>query len=131
MLMKNMRQFAGGFVTFVLAHAIEVAKWSGWFHGTAEPWFLNAGRAALLTIGAVTLTSAVMAALVGPTRAVNGVSVAAGAFVAMTAVLFLKPGGPGTIFPIVLVAGGVFLLLGSVLGAWAGTRVRRVLRPNR
>jgi hypothetical protein len=130
MLMKDMLQFAGGFVTFVVAHAIEVATWSGWFHGTAEPWFLNDGRAALLTIGAVTLTSAVMAALVGSTLA-GGVSVAAGAFVAMTVVLFLKPGGPGTIFPIVLVAGGAFLLLGSVLGAWAGTRVRRVIRPNR
>jgi hypothetical protein len=131
MLMKNVLRFAGGFFTFVVAHTIEAAKWSDWFHGTAEPWFLNSGRAVLLTIVTVGLTSAVVAALVESTPAVSGVSVAAGAFVAMTMVLFLKPGGPGTIFPIVLVVGGGFLLLGSVIGAWTGTRVRRVIRSRR
>jgi hypothetical protein len=129
--MKNVLHVAGGFFTFVAAHAIEAAKWSDWFHGTGEPWFLNAGRAALLTIGAVSLTSAVMAALVGSTKAVSGVSIAGGAFVAMAAVLFLKPGGPGTIFPIVLAVGGGLLLLGSVLGAWIGTRVGLVIRSGR
>ena len=129
--MRNGLQFAGGFVAFVVAHAIEAAKWSGWFDGAAEPWFLNSGRAALLTIAAVGLTSAGLAALVESTPAVGGLSVAAGAFVAMAAVLFLKPGGPGTIFPIVLVVGGGFLLLGSVVGAWTGTRVRRVIRSRR
>ena len=49
----------------------------------------------------------------------------------LTAVLFLKQGGPGTIFPIVLVAGGALLLLASLLGAWTGMRVGRVLRSTR
>jgi hypothetical protein len=46
----------------------------------------------------------------------------------MTAVLFLKEGGPGTIFPIVMVAGGALILISSTLGALIGREVRRAAK---
>jgi hypothetical protein len=46
----------------------------------------------------------------------------------MAVVLFLKEGGPGTIFPIVLAVGGVFLLISSALGAWIGREVRGAVK---
>jgi hypothetical protein len=131
MLMKNWLPFTAGFLTFVVAHAILRAHWHDWFQGTYDPWFLNSGRAILFTVGAVSATSAVVAAAISSARLVTGITFAAGGFVAMTAILFLRQGGPGTIFPIVMVFGGVFLLVSSVAGAWAGTTLGRNLRARR
>ena len=61
-------------------------------------------------------------------RKVRGVTIGAGSFVAMTAVMFLKKEGPGTIFPIAIVAGGVFILMSSTLGAWTGTEIGNLAR---
>jgi hypothetical protein len=126
-LMVRLVGFVAGVLAFWAAHVVERAHWTDWFHGEFDPWFLNSGLAIAATVGAVALASAVVAALAGASRAVSGLSVAAGAFMAMTLVLFLKPAGPGTIFPIVMVAGGVLLLVASMLGAWAGRSARRLI----
>jgi len=96
-----------------------VAKWSTWFGGQWEPWFLNdSGRAVAFT--AITLFVAALAAGLlwardGADAIVHGVNVAAGAAVAMIGVLVAI--GPGTIFPIVIVAGMVLALGSTVAGA--------------
>jgi hypothetical protein len=131
LLMVRWLGFMVGALTFAAAHAVESVHWHDWFHGAYEAWFLNSGSAILFTVGAVALASAAMAALAGPTQPVSGLTTAAGAFVAMTAIMFLKPGGPGSIFPIVMAAGGAALLVGSIAGAWAATRVARALRARR
>jgi hypothetical protein len=40
-------------------------------------------------------------------------------------VLFLKEGGAGTLFPIVIVAGSALMLAISMLGAWIGGEMRK------
>jgi len=123
--------FIAGALAFWAAHAVERAHWADWFHGEYDPWFLNSGRAMAATVAAVAVTSAVVAALGGASSNVRGLAIGAGAFVAMTLVLFLKPAGPGTIFPIVMVVGGALLVLGSVCGAWTGRALRHIARARR
>lgn len=123
--------FVAGALAFVAAHAVERAHWRDWFQGAHEPWFLNSGRAIVFTIAWVCVVSALVAAFNWSTRPVRGITIAAGAFAAMTAVLFLKEEGPGTIFPIVMVVGGAILLTSSALGAWVGTQGSVAIRRRR
>ena len=58
--------------------------------------------------------------LIGGALQMSGPWFAAGAFVAMTGVLFLKPSGPGNIFPIVMLFGGLLIAGSCLLGAWLG-----------
>jgi len=108
-----------GALAFLGTHAVLVAKWSTWFGGQWEPWFLNdSGRAVAFT--AITLfVAALVAGLLwahdGPDAMVHGVNVAAGAAAAMIGVLVAI--GPGTIFPIVIVAVMVIALGSTVAGA--------------
>jgi hypothetical protein len=118
--------FAIGLLTFVGAHAIEVAMWNPWFGGAHNPWFLNSGRAIVFTMSCLFGVS-----LIAGGFRVSGLMIAAGAATAMTAVLFLSESGPGTIFPIVLAGGGLFILLSSMMGAWMGTEIGRVVRARR
>jgi hypothetical protein len=122
--------FAIGLLTFAGAHAIEVAMWSAWFGGAHEPWFLNAGSAAGFTLGCVFIASGIVSMCHASVRRGRGVTLGLGAVAAMTIVLFLKQGGPGTIFPIVLAVGGGFLLVSSTLGAWIGREARRALKSQ-
>jgi hypothetical protein len=115
--------FAVGMLTFAVAHVIEVAMWSTWFGGANEPWFLNAGAAAGFTLGCLFIASGVVSMVNPSARPGRGVTLGVGACAAMAVVLILKQGGPGTIFPIVLAVGGVFLLISSTLGAWIGREV--------
>ena len=131
LLMARALGFAAGAFAFWVAHVLERAHWIDWFHGEYDPWFLNSGRAILATIGAVAVASAVVAALAAAPRAATGLAVAAGAFKSMTLVLFLKPAGPGSIFPIVMVVAGVLLLAASLAGAWVGMQARRRLRADK
>jgi hypothetical protein len=120
--------FAVGSLTFLAAHEIEVIRWASWFGGAHEPWFLNSGPAILFTLGCVCAASAIVALSNASLQRVRGITIAAGSFAAMTAVLFLKEGGPGTIFTIVLMAGGVCILVSSTLGAWIGREVRGAMK---
>jgi len=111
--------FAVGLLTFVAAHAIEVAKWAAWFGGAHAPWFLNSGRAVIFTLGCLFVAS-----LIAGTLRWSGAALAAGAATAMTAVLFF--GGGSTIFPIVLAAGGLLIAATSLLGSWLGSEISRL-----
>ena len=113
--------FAAGLLIFVAAHEVEVLKWAAWFGGAHEPWFLNSGRAVAFTMACLFVGS-----LTSGWLRLSGLMIAAGAATAMTAVLFLKEGGPGTIFPIVIAVGTVCLLAIGLLGAWIGGEIRRV-----
>lgn len=119
--------FVIGVLTFLAAHVIEVWKWGTWFGGPYEPWFLNAGAPLAFTMGAVFVVSLAVGWL-ATQRRVRGVTIAAGSFAAMSAVLFLKPGGAGTIFPIVMAFGGLALLLSSVIGALIGREIRLAVK---
>jgi hypothetical protein len=123
-LMRHLVGFIGGGIAFAAAHAIEASHWSDWFQGRYEPWFLNSGRAMAFTLVLVTVVSAALAALNRASQPVRGIAIGGGAFVTMAVLLFAGP-GPGTLFPIVLVAGGAALLCSSVAGAWAGGVIRR------
>ncbi len=110
--------FAIGLAALLAAHAIEVATWSAWFGGLHEPWFLNSGRATAFTLACVFGVS-----VIGGWLRVPGVMIAAGALAASTLILFFKEGGAGTLFPIVLVAGGLLVAGASLLGAWIGSEI--------
>jgi hypothetical protein len=126
--MSRLIGFSAGLFAFLVAHAIEVVRWAQWFGGTHQPWFLNNGAATQFTMGCTFVTSVAVALFSPSPRPVRGLTIALGAFAAMTYVLFRSQGGPGNIFPIVLVFGGFLLLLSSTLGAWAGRELRRALR---
>ena len=96
------------------------------FGGEHEPWFLNSGKAVAFTLACVFVAGAAGGGLGLP-----GLAIAAGSFVALTLVLFVKEGGPGTIFPIVMTVGGLFVMGSSALGAWIGTEIRREVRRRR
>jgi hypothetical protein len=116
--------FAVGVLTFVGSHAIEVAMWTPWFGGAHAPWFLNSGRAVIFTLGCLFVAS-----LIAGMLRWSGVAFAAGAAMAMTAVLFLGDGS--TIFPIVLASGGLFIAATSLLGSWLGSEIGRLSPHSR
>jgi len=62
---------------------------------------------------------------------VSGLMISAGAFAAMTLIMFGRVGGPGTLAPIVLGAGGLFIAAATLLGAWLGSEIRDRVLPNR
>jgi hypothetical protein len=121
-------RFAVGLLTFLAAHAVEVRQWSAWFGGVHPPWFLNSGRSIAFTLGCVCASSCMMALFGGSAERVRGITFAVGSFVAMTAVLFLQKGGAGSIFPIVMVVGGLGILMGSMFGAFIGAEIRLAVR---
>jgi hypothetical protein len=120
-----------GALSFVAAHLVETAAWRQWFDpaGQYGPWFLNSGRAVAFTAGCLLLGGAASAIRSSDRRAAfaQGVSVAAGACVAMAVVLFAT--GPGTLFPIVLAIGGSIAIVSALAGALASWLLtRRVVR---
>jgi uncharacterized membrane protein len=113
-----------GAATFLAAHAVEVAGWRDWFYGVYAPWFLNSGRAVAMTAGALVAVAAIVALTIPDRREwlVAGLSLAAGAAIAMAVVLFAV--GPGTLFPIAIVVGAAVIAVSSAAGAFAGAAVR-------
>jgi hypothetical protein len=107
--------FGIGLLAFLGIDGLEVVLWTARFGGTHEAWFLNSGPATAVTVGWLFALS-----LIGGALQMSGPWFAAGAFVAMTGVLFLKPGGPGNIFPIVMLFGGLLIAGSCLLGAWLG-----------
>jgi hypothetical protein len=118
--------FGVGLLAFLAVHLAESLMWNIWFGDAHEPWFLNSGRAVAATIGWLFVVSAIAGSF-----GLSGLMLSAGAFVAMTGVLFLKPGGPGNIFPIVMAFGGLLILGSNTLGAWAGWEIREASRRKR
>jgi hypothetical protein len=118
--------FVAGLLTFAAAHEVEVLKWTAWFGSAHEPWFLNSGRAVAFTMACLLVSS-----LIAGWLRLSGVLFAAGAAAAMTVVLFLKQGGSGTIFPIVIAVGTVFILAVSLLGVGIGGEIPRPGQPGR
>ena len=115
--------FVLGLMTFLSAHIVSVAMWSVWFGGTHDPWFLNSGKAAAFTMGWLFGVS-----LIGGVLGLPGLMVAAGAATAM-AIALMWVGG-STIFPIVLVGGGALILVSTMLGAWIGSQIGKVVLPR-
>ncbi|HEY2152958.1 MAG TPA: hypothetical protein VGH34_19260 [Vicinamibacterales bacterium] len=115
-----------GAVTFLAAHAIEVAGWTTLFHGTRAPWFLNSSAAIAFTLAAVFAVSCLIVPSGLSAGQSRGLGFGLGATIAMTVVLLAGP-GPGTIFPIVIVFGATILVLASVAGAWLGRQVAKWL----
>jgi hypothetical protein len=99
--------------------------WAAWFGGAHDPWFLNSAHAVAFTLGIMFVLSVVSGVL-----GFSGPFVAAGGVMAMAAVLFWMPGGPGTIFPIVLVIGAGFVGGSGLLGAWIGKELAGLLRSR-
>jgi hypothetical protein len=111
-------------MTFMAAHEVEVFKWAAWFGSAAHgPWFLNSGRAVAFMMAVLFVSSLISGWLRLPV-----LTVVAGAATAMTVVLFLKQGGPGTIFPIVIAVGTVLVLAIGALGVWIGGEARGLVR---
>jgi hypothetical protein len=125
---NRLARFAVGFLVFLAAHAIQVLQWNAWFGGVHQAWFLNSGRAIVFTLTVVFVAGGVSALVGRSDTPAKGVTLAAGSFTAMTIVLFMKKGGPGTIFPIVMVAGGLFILASSTLGAFIGREIGRAMK---
>ena len=122
--MARCQGFAVGVLAFVGAHAIEVARWTAWFGGTYEPWFLNSGRAIVFTMACLFVAS-----LVAGIVRLSGIMIAAGGATAMATVLFL--GGGSTILPLVLAAGSLLIAGASLLGGWLGAEIGRWFAPQR
>ncbi|HEX7140067.1 MAG TPA: hypothetical protein VF219_19605 [Vicinamibacterales bacterium] len=131
--MTWLKNLALGAAAFLAMHAVEVHRWREWFDASAShvPWFLNNGRAATLTMAGVAVAAAVDAAVWARSARNAGrqsLDVAGGAALAMTITLFVI--GPGSIFPIVLVAGAGLMTASAVLGGWLGFAATCGWRPR-
>jgi hypothetical protein len=115
------RSLTVGGAAFAASHVVVVSKWTMWFSGGAwEPWFLNDGSRAVLFTALCLFVAALVVGLLWGRGAVDsivhGVNVAAGAVVGMAIVLAAFV-GLGTIFPLVLAAGGMVALLSTLVAS--------------
>ena len=124
--MVRWRSVALGAAVFVAAHVVLTAGWREWFQpgGEFPPWFLNSGRAVAFTAGLLFIAGVLVG--LGNRKAprdamVAGASLAAGAIVAMCAVLAVT--GPGTLFPIALAIGAGVIVVSCVAGALTASAV--------
>lgn len=108
-----------GLVTFAATHLILVAKWTSWFRGQYEPWFLNTTSA-----GQFTLACFFVVSLVAGAFATFGWFIWVGAVVAMVVVMFVPP-GPGTLWPIAIAIGALLLAAAILFGSALGYGIRR------
>ena len=130
--MIRWKPLLSGALTFVAAHLVLVATWRTWFGGGDgfPPWFMNSTAAVAFTSAMFAVVSAFVTARplqdVGRLESaiVAACYVAAGASAVMAVMLFLLPGGPGSLFPVAIVLGAIVLTAASVAGASAGWLVR-------
>ncbi len=124
--MRRVMLMVTGAATFVVVHLVVVATWQTTMRGEATfaPWFLNSGRAIVWMLAAFAVAALGASASDDRRTATAMFDVAAwiaiGGAIPMIIVLFTLRGGPGTIFPIVIVGGALFLLAGALVGAAAG-----------
>lgn len=114
-----------GLVTFVVTHLVVMARWTSWFHGQYEPWFLNTASAGLFTLACFFVVS-LLAGLLD----IFGPFILMGAVVAMVVVLLWSP-GPGTLWPIVMVFGGGMLAAAILIGNLLGWGIRSLVVKTR
>jgi hypothetical protein len=120
-----------GAVVFVTAHLVLMAGWREWFlpGGDFPPWFLNSGRAVVLTAVLLFIAGAFVGLTTRGTvreSLVASGNLAAGAIVAMCVVLALT--GLGTLFPIALTIGAGVVVMSIAAGALAGSAIRKGYR---
>lgn len=109
-----------GAAAFLVAHTIERMMWVSFFAAgdTAHPaWFLNSGRAALVTAISLAVAGLVVGRSLSDRRELIpcAANVAGGGIVAMIVTLLVM--GPGTIFPLVIIIGGALVIAGAFAGA--------------
>jgi len=128
-MLTRWKEVVLGGAAFLAAHAVQVWAWRAWFApaGDFAAWFLNSGRAAAFTAACLFVVSAISSAFGSADRRdslVRGAYFSGGAVAVMTVVLFIT--GPGTIWPIVLVAGAAIVITSGVSGslfAWAARQM--------
>src|SRR5215210_1530226 len=98
-----------GAAAFLAAHTVLIATWT-WAGPEWTPWFLNSGRAVLLTMGFVVAAGLRVGAFAHDRREtlVRTANVAAGAISAMILVLFAVV-GIGRLFPLAIVLGSMVI----------------------
>ena len=111
-----------GALTFVATQVVLATKWTSWFHGQFEPWFLNTTSASQFTLACFFVVS-----LIAGVCDLFGGSVWVGAVIAMVAVLFTPP-GPGTLWPIAMAIGGFMLAVAILSGNMLGLGIRYLTR---
>ena len=109
-----------GLLTFVATHLILVAKWTTWFHGQYEPWFLNTTPAVQFTLACFFVVS-----LIAGLLETFGLFIVVGAVVAMVVVMLFPP-GPGTLWPIAMAFGGCMLAAAILIGNMLGLGIRHL-----
>ena len=122
--------FVVGVTAFALLQLFLKATWSRWFgwQKVNEAGFLNSGRSVLLTIAVLFAAAVGLGVVVHRVQrrwAPAATAMALGVAAAMCAVLVAM--GPGNIWPIVLVIGGVVTAIPVILGVWAGAALHGVV----
>jgi ABC-type Fe3+-siderophore transport system permease subunit len=107
-----------GMGTFAITQWVLMAKWTTWFHGQDEPWFLNTTSASQFT-----LTCFFVVSLIARACHRSGGSIWVGAVIAMIVVMCVPP-GPGILWPIAMVLGGGMLAAAILIGNMLGLGVR-------
>jgi len=115
-----------GAVVFVAAHLVLMAGWREWFRpgGDFPPWFLNSGRAVVLTAVLLFIAGAFVGLTTRGGRRESLLAtgnLSAGAIVAMCVVLAVT--GPGTLFPIALAIGAGVIVVSCVAGVLTASAV--------
>jgi hypothetical protein len=110
-----------GLGTFVGTHLVLMAKWTSWFHGQYEPWFLNTTSA-----GQFTLACCFVVSLIAGLFDMFGWFIWVGAVIAMVVVMLVPP-GPGTLWPIAIAFGGFLLAVTILFGNALGLGIRYFL----
>jgi hypothetical protein len=128
--MARLRLLVVGAMTFVAVHFVVVATWQTWFHAGDgyDPWFMNAASTVALTVVVFAAVN-VCASLLDPNpriepRFVSAATITAGATVPMIVVLFTMRGGPGNLFPIVILTGAVIFFFSGAAGGCLGWAIR-------
>jgi hypothetical protein len=134
--MTRTKSIVVGATTFVGLHLLFMAAWQRWFGGSdrLDPWFLNSPKAVAATISVFAVVGAVSGLIDSrrdfEARAALTAFLATGGAVPMVIRIFTMRGGPGNLFPIVIVVGWCIMFLGAAIGVAVAWLVRRAGRGS-
>ena len=114
-----------GAAAFFATHAGLIATWA-WVGPEWTPWFLNSGRAVLLTMG-VFVVGGLLASVLARDRheiLVQTANFAAGAIGAMIVILVAVV-GIAPLFPMAIAIGSMLIVVSCFAGALIGYRFKR------